>query len=387
MRSTYSTMSKATISKNEAVRRVVALSKEEWLDGAMPTKKQLQGLEEFELADAIAHHGGQRKIARLAGLSKFHRSSPQEIDTIASEFAVFVAEKGAIDSETGRKVCPTYDDLEKWGKTELVNRLKRIGGLPLVAEKVGLNYGSKRPRKWLYAFDRLKDGILEVSKLVQNEGEPMRMPLTREFAEHNSRLLYAIQVHGGFKTVAHKLDLPILSKSSTSKFDNFLEFRDALKDAMIEHQWGPANVMPTQVQLQASGRHDLVLGVNHFGGFRAVARVLRLKVPKRPHRLRDSHASRRRLYREWDELKQELESFVEISGKGYGETTSDATSSSMVLVMPSLRELHRAGRDDIRLSISWFHGGLKKVADRMGWCVSEKIEKPTARPVYSHENK
>jgi len=208
------------------------------------------------------------------------------------------------------------------------------------------------------------------------------MPTTTQLKNHGgSRLLYALNRHGGVRNVAARLGLKLRSNSTTVKFKNFKELKRAIHDLIRNEsslkQDLPRGTMPSQIQLQSLGRNDIINGITTFGGLKKVCRMMRMQpysdakskivvmednVVDEDETLRQWKAlSGRDLYRDFHELELKLREFV----NDHNESCVDKKSGEFIL--PELHTLHKLGRDDLRLSIMWCHGGIRAVRERLGW--------------------
>ena len=119
------------------------------------------------------------------------------------------------------------------------------------------------------------------------------MPTTTQLKNHegSSRLLYALNGHGGMRSVA-TIGIETQIEITTVKFKNFKELRSAIHD-LIRNESSlnlPRGTMPSQIQLQSLGRNDIINGIAAFGGVKTVCRLMRMK----PYSDLKSNASSRR---------------------------------------------------------------------------------------------
>ena len=128
--------------------------------------------------------------------------------------------------------------------------------------KMSVKYGLAR-------FRIPRERVMHIARTTSSEGNELYMPTTTQLKNHGgSRLLYALNRHGGMRSVAKRLGLKLRSKSTTVKFKNFKELRSAIHD-LIRNESSlnlPRGTMPSQIQLQSLGRNDIINGIAAFGG-------------------------------------------------------------------------------------------------------------------------
>ena len=169
-------------------------------------------------------------------------------------------------------------------------------------------------------------------------------------------LSHAMHRHGGVLAVAERLGLTRGDRCKPPRYwqDPAVIDRELL--AFIAAH-GEPGVMPTQSALVAAGRGDLANAIGRAGGLYATAQRLGL----RP-------ADTRRAPNHWAdiaELERELRAFVAEPGRPQR--------------MPSLRELIAARRFDLHYALQR-HGGVRAMAERLGWPTASQRPGPTPEP-------
>jgi hypothetical protein len=106
----------------------------------------------------------------------------------------------------------------------------------------------------------------------------------------------------------------------------------------------PLRVMPRLGALEQAGRKDLLRAIRRWGGSRALARRLGIKVKSR-------HPKPSGYWNRGNNFERELQTFIQEHGQPG--------------VMPSSALLIRSGRDDLKGAID-FRGGFKAVARQLG---------------------
>ena len=313
-------------------------------------------------------------IKRLGGINKFKAAMNEDHKKMIPQRVLELVETRGVSGE-----CPRYEDLEEWEGEDFVKKVRAHGGLLRVAKELGLRTKlSMRSTDW-QDFESFRERVMHIARShsSRNEDNLLYMPTTTQLKNHGgSRLLYALNRHGGVRSVAKRLGLILRASSTTVKFKNFKELKRAVND-LIRNESSlnlPRGTMPSQIQLQSLGRHDIINGIAAFGGLETVCRMMRMKPysdikSKRivlkeedEESLRKTIAlSGRNLYRDFNLLESKLREFVH----EHGDDCVDERSGEITL--PELHTLHKLGRDDLRLSIMWCHGGVRAVRSRLGW--------------------
>jgi hypothetical protein len=265
-----------------------------------------------------------------------------DFTNIEREIRAFIVEQG-IDG-----VMPSVYELAGAGRSSLTRAIGRHGGIPAVAEQLGLIYNRKSVGDWS-DFANVKQELLA---FIAEHGNYGIMPTVSELTNAgHSVLARAISQHGGFLIVAEQLGL---ERPNTDKplrcWNDFTNVERELRTFIVEH--GTEGIMPTSRELTSAGRADLARAIGKQGGFPAVAERLGLARP---------NASKPKGY--WDtftNVAMELRTFIADNG--------------IDGVMPTKRELSFAGRTDLARAINE-HGGMTAVAEQLGLKRSD-LQKP-----------
>ena len=313
-----------------------------------------------------------KDIRRLGGINKFKLAMREDHERMIPKRVLELVETRGKSGE-----CPRYEDLEEWEGKDFVKKVRAHGGLLRVAKELGLRTKmSMRSTDW-QDFESFRERVMHIARTTSSEENEPYMPTTTQLKNHGgSRLLYALNRHGGMRSVSKRLGLKLRSKSTTVKFKNFKELRNAIHD-LIRNESSlnlPRGTMPSQIQLQSLGRNDIINGIAAYGGVKTVCRLMRMKpysdlkskriVPKEDEESSTKKLkvlSGRDLYRDFDVLESKLREFV----SEHCENCVDERSGEITL--PELHTMHKLGRDDLRLSIMWCHGGVRAVRSRLGW--------------------
>lgn len=335
----------------------------------MPTVTILLGLKRYDLMNAVAKAGGFMKVAEdlslrtvrdirrvnSASSSAAEGGAPgQETDGQPrsckmrrdwSSFRVFEQDLRSFSVEHCDGNMPTQMELRNHSRHDLINALRRHGGVEAVARRAALSIRTgRRPRgHWT---DRAVL-LAELGAYTARYGKPGLMPRREELlAAGRSDLYYAIRRHGGFSSVAAELHLMWYGPSTYWR--NFKNLQKRLmahvKQIGARHP-ALAGSMPSTQALHSCGREDLIFGIAMHGGSMNVAARTGLSVTY-PHREEGYWAQPQNIQREVESfcLTQPLE-------------LRDFMPSSICLVESGRGDLANAVRD---------HGGWVYYAQRLG---------------------
>lgn len=314
---------------------------------SMPTARQLRASGRRDLDNAISKHGGYSRLAAELGLQSSKKAVGywDDFSNLAKELRNFLRETD--DGVEG--TMPTLKELRSAQRSDIVEGIKRHGGVMLVADRLGLaSRSQKRPDGYWKQWDRVEHAVLEfmTSDLASDD---KHLPTQAELrAAGRADLSEAItDYHGGWRAVAARLGVPSKKKESFfySKFYNLAAELYALVSLH-----GTQGVMPNITLLQTLKRTDIVSAIRRHGGMASVARRLGLTYKVKA----------REAFRDWLVFRRRLLAFIELNGKGNREYFSDGPGE-----LPSSRTLENFGRMDLYLGIL-HHGGPRVVADRLG---------------------
>ena len=309
--------------------------------GIIPTATELKKAHRSDLLAAIGKHGGIPSAANRLGLKQRNTYKPDgywdDFTNVHHELSAFIAEHG----ETG--IMPTAIELEKAERSDLINAIRKHGGLPMVAKRLELKCTYKSIGYWS-DFTNVER---ELRAFVVEHGTAGIMPTQLELAKANRKdLVHAIGKHGGLPIVAERLGLkrPDVAKPS-SYWDDFTNVERELIAFIQEH--GETGIMPTRSEMIKTKRNDLYHAIRKHGGISVVAERLGLERAYKPIGYWDDFAN----------VEREVLAFITEHGKAS--------------VMLTTAELNQAGRHDLANAVRK-HGGMSVVAERLG------LERPDA---------
>lgn len=248
----------------------------------MPTIVEMRKAGRDDLAE-LSRRTGSHAIAKQLGLriargrrpsrgEETRESLEEERARVGRELLEFAA------SREPSFVMPTVNELQVAGKHALLWALRRTyGGLRPAAENYGLavfrrapvaplvaSAHGRRARGYWLKFEHLQRELLS---FIDEHGTPGTMPTGQQLrltGRHG--LAHAISAHGGLHAVARKAGLRMAHGRAPAR-----HWRDlpTLKRALVDFAAanGTAGVMPTVLELQTHGRHDLARAVSmHHGG-------------------------------------------------------------------------------------------------------------------------
>ena len=280
--------------------------------GRMPTSPELAARVRIDIARAIGKFGGFPEVAKLLGYGYASLKPWKSVQDLTEHLDPIVAELGRM---------PTIPELSARGRSDLINAIRKFGGMPKVAAAMGYPYDS--PRSW----SDVEDLRPYLNPIVAELG---RMPKTPELAARGcSFLVDAIQKLGGFSTVAETLGFAYESRRLWTTVEDLRPHLDPIVDALGR--------MPKQPELNQSGRSWLSAGIEKFGGFPKVAAALGYAYESI------------KFWNSVDDFRPELGPIVDELGR-----------------MPSKPELAARGRSDLAAAIQKF-GGQVRVAEVLGY--------------------
>ncbi len=245
-------------------------------DGMMPIDAEFKKANLSHLASAIRRHGGFAAVAEKVGLKFSAERKPlgywNDFGSVKSEIEAFIAKHGTPG------VMPSPFELNEVGCTNLVNAIKKHGGVAVVAERLGLRRTqSNKPAGYWKNFAHIKEAL---RAFISERGTEGVMPTTRELeVAGRADLIVGIGKHGGLTAVAEKLRLTRPeAKKSPGYWEEFVNVENGLQAYIVEH--GTDGVMPTLREMNAAGHSSLAYAINKHGGFLAVANRLGLLLPK-----------------------------------------------------------------------------------------------------------
>jgi hypothetical protein len=306
------------------------------MPGVMPTTDALKKSGDHSLVGAIAKHGGVLDVATACSLAMSHDKKPSghynDFATVAEEIHAF------IERTQTWGTMPCRDELCDAGESGLGKAIADHGGFPAVATRLGL--APRRKPNGYWTDERIDE---EVSLFVSEYGEPGVFP-TGDLLRNLTRadLDNAInRSEGGARAIAHRLGLTL----GGGRENGYWEREDNLRREVlgfIEHH-GEPGMMPTQKELIAHERWDIVNALHRVGGGQAqFAQSLGLQTRERP----------KGYWQNFDNLRDELVAFISM----YGQLGQ----------MPSPTFLREMGYASLLTPINDF-GGFFVVAERLGW--------------------
>ena len=190
-----------------------------------------------------------------------------------------------------------------------------------------------------------------------NNRTPGIMPIVEDIKNSGSYMIFhsITKYHGGKGSVASRLGWKLdkrVSRGFWSKEENIIEALSPYLDCEGSGKEGEEEecTIPTKSSLIERGRQDLVGAIDRVGGFKAVAQHLNLKI---------RHPGRKPRYpelKDWEIYKQKLELWVK---RQEGEDFDNR--------MPKMREMMSNDAMDLHYATKKYHGGSKRVAEKMGW--------------------
>ncbi len=318
--------------------------------GVMPTASELQKAGQNSLVIAMTQkHGGMACVAERLGLQLSYTGKPSGYWDNHAHIELAIHEFNEARGMPG--LMPTGGELRKAGRDDLASAITNHGGFPALAEQFGLRYtNSAKPAQYWDDFTNVERELLD---FIHIQGTKGVMPTADELGKSGrSNLVFAINKHGGFPTIAERLGLQLSYKKKPDGYwDDFDNVKQELLGFITEQ--GTPGTMPTNKDLADAGRSDLTFAINKHRGMSTVAERLGLQL---------SYSQKPDGY--WDDfanLKEELLQFIEV----YGTPG----------MMPTHTDLRDAGKHDLNTALSK-HEGLLTVAERLGLELSYTRKRP-----------
>jgi len=302
--------------------------------GQMPGQTELNRTGHSTLARAISvYHGGFAVVASRLGLTYTGPRPPgywQEWINLEQELVAYIRSQGTL----GR--MPLLETLKQHKRYDLINALATHGGYHAVAGRLGLTTSYRPPGYW-ERWENLAHEFLEWAREHDQVGV---MSTSNELtATGRADLVSAAYKHGGLLAVADKLGWQ--TGQGQHRFSSWADVAAAVHQFVADH--GEKGVMPSTEQLLQHGRSDILRAIYKWGGGLTQA-ALRLGLECRyPREIK---------WRVWSQFAPELEAFVAQWGNPG--------------VMPGTTIFRTAGRSDLLRVIQLYHGGLARVARRLG---------------------
>ncbi len=217
--------------------------------GRMPTQDELRERGRGFLIDAVQKFGRQREVAEALGYPYEGRKSWAGVEDLRSHLEPIVAELGRM---------PKQRELEARRRHDLINAIQKFGGYRGVAQQLGFPFVGRQTWK------SIEDLRPHLDPFVRDLG---RMPSGRELERMRRHdLLNAIPKFGGYPELAKALGYPYRGYRSWGSVEDLRAHLDPIV--------GELGRMPSQRELTARNRTDLVGAISRFGGVAKVARAL-----------------------------------------------------------------------------------------------------------------
>lgn len=196
----------------------------------------------------------------------------------------------------------------------------------------------------------------ELRAFMEAQGTPDAMPTQHAMRlAGRTDLLHAIKRHGGPRAVAERIGVePSNRRKSYGYWRNFANLEAEIRAYAAAH--GTPTMMPTQEDLQANGRSDMVNAIRRNGGFYEIADRLGLQRTRPIHPLN--------YWNDFAVVERELRIYLDEIGQPD--------------LIPSYPELIEAQRFDLKYAIER-HGGLACVAQKLGLRMRGPAEYRAAR--------
>jgi superfamily II DNA or RNA helicase len=311
--------------------------------GIMPTRSDFTKAGREDLSNAIrTKHGSLKSIADRLGLDYSNLDRPMgywnDINNIEAELKKFNSDYGV------EGVMPTTSDLKREGYLSLVSAIVKLGGMEVVADRLGMNReGQRKPVGY---WDKLENVEKELRIFIAQYGAEDVMPSMKILHDNQrSDLAKAIGNHGGLDKVAQLLSLKRNNfQKPTAYWNSFSTLENELIKFIELHTNGH---FPSRNELEANKRFDLLSAIRKHGGPAKVANRLGLKAAYKPKKYWDDFSN----------VEKEAMDFIKL----YGTPG----------IMPTFAEFKKHDRGDLAGAMIK-HGGMASVANRLGLRETQK---------------
>lgn len=266
-----------------------------------------------------------------------------DIERLRRELFQYLSEHPSLKvAENGPWRMPTQIELSQAKRTDLLNGIRKHGGIRRVARCFSLMLRRRNTRLWkLEKETEIQRFREELQTIAEECGISGYFPSERDLLRrHRCDLVGAIRAHGGFSVVADKVGL--IPLRPRRQWYHRARMVDEL-EVFLKRNGMDRSRMPSRKNLLQEGRGDLVNAIQLHGGFHRVGAEL-------GRTLEISRSARGR----WNELKS-VEKEIRELGESIGESG----------IMPSQATLQRYGKAHLIYAIRR-HGGSTRLMNLWG---------------------
>src|SRR5260370_12945808 len=181
------------------------------MPSAMPTGGELQKAGRSDLITVITNYGGFPVLAEQFSLTYTYTAKPNrywsDFANVERELLAFIRTQGT------EGVMPAANELGKARQSSLVLAIGKHGGVPAVAERLGLAYISKKMNGYWNDFTNVER---ELTAFISKQGKLGIMPTLEKLDQaRQSVLVFAINKHSGVLALAQRLVLQLSYPNNT----------------------------------------------------------------------------------------------------------------------------------------------------------------------------
>ena len=294
--------------------------------GKVPSYTELREKGRADLAKAIQKNGGLNQFRILFGRENEivkSLANYEDWDTISAEFKKVIDEIGSFPIAKNLKERKLFYLLDA--------AVKYHDGLPNIRRKLGYEENQKLKGYW----DNIENVIDETRKLISKYNE---LPSSEKLLKEGySSYVNAISTkHGGFSKIRELMGLDKLQEVNSGHWQSIDNIANEIK--LLKEK---INKDPLPSDFKLHGKSNILHAIErHYNGLFSL--YTRLNIPT------DELKKPSNYYDNWENIKSEVEEIIESIGH-----------------FPSDQELLFLERTSFRNGVKK-HGGLRKVAERLG---------------------
>jgi len=299
---------------------------------AMPTQSMLVENSRNDLCRAITLNGGFFEVAKKCGFKIHNAHKPPKY---WNDFENLKIELIEAIKKNGWSGIPIQPELIAAGRSDLVNALRKHGGIYKVAQRLSLGVATDEKPNGYWTLENMRMELNEFISINQLEKMPT---ITYMQSKGRFDLIHGIDLHGGIYKVAELMNLP---RASKNKPKDYWTYENLVAELTAYIDENALTALPLIGDLVRAGRNDLVSAIHKHGGIHHIASKMNLKI---------SSGNKPMNYWTPENLKAELQEFMQ-------EYKFETIPLHLTLI--------EMGRPDIAAAIQKF-GGLNKVAGQLG---------------------
>jgi len=215
-------------------RELIAFIEHSHLPRVMPTQETLREAGRYDIIHAIYVHGGSEEVAKHLNLpykptQRRSKRSPGVETTwriVRRELRLYLANRKG----NRKKMMPTEKELIRKNKIYLLEKIRTLGGIRIVGERLGLSC--------LRYWNDISNVLYEVKKFVQEKNLQDRMPTERELLENGEYNLRKAILRFGYVYIARRCGMivPAQWRLSPEELEQLLDSSNSTQNAVTNNK-------------------------------------------------------------------------------------------------------------------------------------------------------